>query len=68
MKIDWKFKKDAEPQGSNDGFWYDITSGGYIKPEEVLDDDEQYQKLAEAIHIVSSFETALENNELLNEF
>jgi hypothetical protein len=66
--MDWKFKEDAEPQGSSDGFWYDITSGGYIKPEAVLADSEQLAQLKAALELVCSFETALEDNELLNEF
>lgn len=67
-KIKWKFKKDAEPQGSSDGFWYDLTSGGYISPSAVLEDEEQLKKLNDAIAVVSSFESALEDEELLNEF
>ncbi len=66
--MDWKFKEELEPQGSSDGFWYDITVGGYIKPEELLEDEDQLKKLNEAIEIVRSFERALEDNELLNGF
>ena len=65
---EWKFKADAEPQGSFDGFWYDLTMGGYIKPEKVLDDAEQLRQLEAAIDVVLSFEKALEGEELLNEF
>ena len=28
--MEWKFKEDAERQGSSDGFWYDLVDGGYI--------------------------------------
>ena len=66
--MDWKFKQDAQPQGSSDGFWYDLIYGGYIKPEEILEDGEQLKQLQSAIDLVSSFESALEENELLNEF
>jgi len=66
--MDWKFKKDAELQGSSDGFWYDITMGGYIKPEEILEDKEQLNKLFDALDLVESFEKALESKGLLNEF
>lgn len=66
--IDWKFKENAEPQGSSDGFWYDITDGGYIDPEELLAENEQLVKLEDALEIVRSFEKALKDNELLNEF
>ena len=66
--MNWKFKKEPEKQGSSSGFWYDLTDGGYIKPEEILEDAEQLEKLEDAIEIVRSFEVALEKNELLNEF
>ena len=66
--MEWKFKKDAEKQGSSDGFWYDLTSGGYIKPEEVLEDEKQLEKLNNAIDIVLSFEKSLEKADLLEEF
>jgi len=67
-KMEWKFKKNAEPQGSSDGFWYDLTKGGYIKPEEVLSDTKQLKQLQEAIDLVMSFEESLEAEELLKEF
>jgi hypothetical protein len=38
--MNWKFNPNVEPQGSSDGFWYDLTSGGYIKPSELLADEE----------------------------
>lgn len=66
--MDWKFKKDVEPQGSSDGFWYDITWGGYIKPEELLEDPAQLKQLQEAIKLVKGFEKALEKAELIIEF
>ena len=68
MEIDWKIKKDAEPQGSSNGFWYDLTVGGYIKPEEILEDKNQLEKLEDALVLVRSFEDALKRTELLNEF
>ena len=64
----WKFKENAEPQGSSDGFWYDLTSGGYISPEEILSDKEQLEKLTDAIDVVLSFESALDEKGLLNEY
>lgn len=68
MEIKWKFKKDAEPQGGSEGFWYDITMGGYIKPSAVLECPEQLKKFNDALAIVESFEAALEDAELINEF
>ena len=67
-KQKWKFKEGAEPQGGSDGFWYDMTQGGYIRPEELLEDSEQLEKLNKALSTVISFERALEEAELLNEF
>ena len=66
--IEWKFKDGAKPQGSSDGFWYDLTDGGYLKPEKVLDDPAQLQAVREAVALLRSFEQALEDAELLNEF
>ena len=66
--IVWKFKKDATPQGSSDGFWYDLTAGGKIKLEKLLADEQQLKIAKDAIRIAASLEEALEEAELLNEF
>lgn len=66
--IDWKFKEGVGPQGSSDGFWYDITDGGYIRPRELLRDENQLKELEKALSIVKSFEGAMEMEELINEF
>jgi len=63
----WKFKKDADVQGNSDGFWYGINEG-YINPEEVLKDPAQLKKLNNALDTLLSFEGALEEAGLLNEF
>ena len=65
--MEWKFKADAEPVVSND-FWYDLTDGGYIKPEELLDDEEQIKELKEAIELIQNFGNALEEAGLLEEY
>jgi len=52
---DWKLREDAEPQGGSDGFWYDINNG-YIKPELLLSDVSQIQRVNEAVDTLSSFE------------
>ena len=65
--INWEFKENAEPQGNSDGFWYGINEG-YINPEEVLEDESQLKTLENALAVVKSFETALEENNLLGEF
>lgn len=66
--MEWKFKKDAEPQGSSDGFWYDLTQGGYIKLSDVLEDPEQIEKVQAAVALLSSLERSMKEHELLNEF
>ena len=68
MEINWKFKSDAKPQGSSNGFWYDILDGGYIRPELILSDKSQLKTLNNAIKVVASFEIAMELAELINEF
>ena len=66
--MDWIFTEDARSQGRSDGFWYDLTSGGYINPEEVLADEKQLEELNKAIKLVADFEQALIDNNLLEEF
>ena len=66
--MNWKFKEDAQPQGSSDGFWYDITCGGYVRPEEVLEDSSQVDAITAALDLLESFHDALRDNDLLNEF
>lgn len=68
MNDDWEFKPDAEPQGSSSGFWYDLTLGGYIKPEAVLAEQFQIDMVKEAVAVLRSFEQALEDAGLLQEF
>jgi len=68
MAIDWKFKDGAKPQGSSDGFWYDLTGGGYLKLEAVLDDADQLKRAQEAVETLWSLEEALSAADLINEF
>lgn len=66
--IAWNLRTDAEPQGGSDGFWYDITIGGYIKPELLLLNSKQVKSVTDAVALLLSFEQALEEAGLLNEF
>ena len=50
-----EFKKRNEPVCTSD-FWYDLTSGGYIKPEELLKDEEDVKLVKEAIKTILTFE------------
>jgi len=65
---EWHFKDNAEPQGSSDGFWYDVTETGRIKFAEVLSQPEQVAKIKAAIEVVASFERAMMGAGLINEF
>lgn len=56
--MEWNFKEGVEI--FTEEFWYDLTDGGYIKPEEVLADKEQVAKLQAAIDLVRSFESAID--------
>ena len=44
--MDWNFDKNAEIVYTEE-FWYDLTDGGYIKPENLLIDKDQIQKFFE---------------------
>ena len=37
-------------------FWYDLTSGGYCDPEDLLDDQADIDKVKSAIEILQEFE------------
>lgn len=65
---EWKLFEDAEPQGSSDGFWYDLTRGGYIELEKLIKDPDQLEKAQSAIEVLESLEKALEAASLLIEF
>ena len=66
--IKWQFKKGLERVGGSDGFWYDITDGGYIQAKDLLEDLFQVRAVEDAIKVLEEFKGALEANELLNEF
>ena len=57
--MEWKFKKGVKVY--TEEFWYGLTDGGYIKPENVLVDEEQFEKLQAAIDLVRSFERAIDD-------
>lgn len=58
-----KFKKDAEPIVTSE-FHYDLFTGGYITPADVLEADDA-AKVDEAIALINQFESGLEANHLL---
>jgi len=59
--------KDNLKIGTSKGFWEDISYGGYIKPEEVLIDQEKAIKLREAIELLENWEQELIEDDKLNE-
>jgi len=42
--------------GSSDGFWYDLTQGGYFKPEQVLADQKDIDRVNEALKVLEDLE------------
>ncbi len=50
-----KFKKDVGSIGLSEDFYYMISGGGWIKPEEFLEEDDA-KKVREAITIIEQFE------------
>lgn len=61
----WKLKKYINPLTITDDFWYSITDGGYIKPENYLSDEDQINKIKEAVRMLECFRDALEDRDLL---
>ena len=39
----------------NEGFWYALSDGGYLKPEDILEDEKEINKVQEAIDIIREF-------------
>lgn len=53
-----KLKKGLENATSD--FWYDLTDGGYLKPEEMCENKEDAKKILEAIAVIKDFEDSCE--------
>lgn len=45
---------------STDDFWYDLTSGGYLKPEDILENPEDVIAVDRAIETLRDFEDSCE--------
>ena len=54
-----KLKENLEV--STDDFWYDISNGGYIKPEEMCENPEDAKRIIEAIKTLQEFKESCEN-------
>lgn len=62
MEIKLKDGLEEGTVGGSDGFWYDLTSGGYFDPDEVMADPEQLAEMRKAIALVERLE------EIYNQF
>ena len=56
--MNWKFVNGYAGY-TGEEFWYDLTDGGYINPEDIIADREQLAKLEAAIALVKSFADAI---------
>ena len=68
--MEWKLTKEAEEAkkqvqennesdhsfGGSDGFWYDITDGGYFKAEKALSDIDQIAEVNKAVNLLRDLE------------
>ena len=63
----FKFKEGAKAEiGSEDPF-YALSFGGYLKPEDVLEDPIQAQEVKKAVKLVQNFIQACQDNEIIEE-
>ena len=67
-EIKWTLYVDSAQQGSSDGFWYDLTDGGYINLDKLIEDPIQLSKANDAVNLLLSLENALKKADLLTEF
>ena len=51
----FKFKDNNGQATCSSDFWYDIDTGGYIDPTDMLEDETQAKKVIAAVELVSSF-------------
>ena len=58
-----KFKKNATIETSD--FWYDLLDGGYIKPEELLEEAIDISIVEEAIAILLEFYKSAEEQDAI---
>lgn len=53
-----KIKQNLETY-TND-FWYDLVDGGYLKPEEILEEDDDITSVMNAVKVLKAFRSACE--------
>lgn len=54
--------------GTSNGFGYDVFQGGYIRPDEILLDQERVKQLQDAIDIIEAWREELDDDGILNDF
>jgi len=60
--MDFKFTKEIENVNWDSDLFYDLTDGGYIKPEELLEDQELAQEIIDAGKLLSKFFRSIMNH------
>lgn len=53
-----KIKKGLEISTSD--FWYDLTDGGYLEPEQLLEDKRDIRDVNHAIEVIKDFQKSCE--------
>lgn len=46
---------------STSDFWYDLMDGGYLKPEEILEDEKDVKAVNDAIKVLMNFKESCED-------
>ena len=54
--------KDDAPETSTEDFWYDLFEGGYFPPGDFLDEENDAQRVSEAMATVQQYRQALEDS------
>ena len=60
-----EFKKNAHV--TTDDFFYDLFLGGYIKPEEILVNEDDIVRVNDAINVIQEFYDDADEAEILEE-
>ena len=56
----FKMKIKEGCTASSSDFWYDLTKGGYLNPEEILENKEDVEAVKNAISVLTDFEDSCE--------
>lgn len=62
----FEFKEGAE--WPNAEFWHDLTVGGYPKVEDLLSDPAQIKEIKNAVKLLESFQSQLEDEGIIEEW